>query len=128
MSKFFLAAITSVLLIGTGCVAISGNQNKAATASSAHVSYNGKGLEVLDVRDWHNQDKGIRVLATLKSSALTEINFQYRFVWYTNDGQPISSVLSTWHTRRVMRGQTVEIEGFSPGSRAADYRLEIIQK
>lgn len=131
MSKKLVAATVAAGLLTTGCVAISGNQHQASTTNApvwaAHVNYDGSGLEVIDVRDWHNRDKGMRVLATLKSNALSVIDFQYRFVWYAHDGQPIKTVLSTWKTRRALRGQTLEIEGFSPGVRAADYRLEIIQ-
>lgn len=129
MKKTILTAAIAATLATTGCVALQGNQaNAEAPVWAAHVSYIGKGLEVLDIRTWENHGKGTRVLATVTSNALLAVDFQYRFLWYTHDGQPIDTTLSNWNNRHILRGQTVELEAFSPGPRAGDYRLEIIQK
>jgi hypothetical protein len=123
--NIFLAVFTVLALQACGELK---PQDASLPAWAAHVSYNGRYLEILDVRDWSNEQKGMKVMLRAESIAMTDLRISFKVNWYTADGQPIKTVLGKWQERVVSPGQTIELVQVSPGPRAADYRFEIIEK
>lgn len=130
--KILLVAIFAV--VASGCVAFGvtdGDGSKADTTApswAAHINYRGDGLKVLSVRDWYNPSKGLKVNAEVQSLGLRSISFQYRVNWYDAQGAAISTTLSNWNQRVIRSGDTALLEAVSPGERALDYRIDIIEK
>ncbi|CAA0117964.1 DUF1425 domain-containing protein [Zhongshania aliphaticivorans] len=125
--------ITRILLVisfalGLQACGLLKPQDASLPSWAAHVSYDGRYLNILDVRDWSNDQKGMKVMLRAESSAMTDLRISFRVNWYTEDGQPIQTVLGKWQERVVSPGQTIELVQVSPGPRAADYHFEIIEK
>jgi uncharacterized protein YcfL len=97
-------------------------------AWSSKVHLKGMELEVDNVQDWYNQNQGLKVSATVRSTSYFETLILYRYLWFTEDGQPISTILGKWSERLLKPGQTIELTQVGPGVHAQDYRLEIIKK
>ncbi len=95
---------------------------------ASHVSYSGMWLDIEDVRDYRSPEKGLKVVAQLRSAARTDKAFAYRVLWFTADGQPIKTVLGKWQDRSIKPGQIVELIEVGPGPRAQDYRFEFMDK
>ncbi|MEX1669868.1 YcfL family protein [Zhongshania guokunii] len=99
-----------------------------APAWAAHVSYDGRYLDILELREWPDSQTGTKLMLQVESKAMTTVRISFRVLWYQADGQPVNTVLGKWQERTIESGQTVEIVQSAPGPEAVDYRIEIAEK
>ncbi|MDF1693702.1 MAG: DUF1425 domain-containing protein [Zhongshania sp.] len=104
------------------------HQGSNAPAWTAHVSYDGRYLDILELREWSDPETGTKLMLRAESKAMTTVRISFRVLWYRADGQPVSTVLGKWQERTIESGQTVEIVQSAPGPEAVDYRFEITEK
>ncbi|MEX1664060.1 DUF1425 domain-containing protein [Zhongshania arctica] len=128
MKRIITLPLTIFVIFALQACGLVKPQESTLPSWAAHISYEGRYLNVLDVRDWVDDKKGMKVMLRAESSAMTDLRISFRVNWYTADGQPIQTVLGKWQERVVSPGQTIELVQVSPGPRAADYRFEIIEK
>ena len=103
-------------------------QGDNAPAWAAHIAYDGRYLDILELREWPDRETGIKLMLRAESKAMTTLRISFRVLWYRADGQPVSTVLGKWQERTIEPGQTVEIVQSGPGPEAVDYRFEIAEK
>lgn len=124
-------SVCLVLLAGTtpllsGCATTMNEQNKPAWAE--HLNHQGRGLEILDVKEWKDPKKGTQLQIVAKSTAVLEFQFDYRVLWFTAEGQLIESLQGKWQTRTILPEQTIQWTEHSPRPNASSYKIEIFEK
>ncbi len=121
-----IMVVLSVALMLSACGGLRHGDN--APAWAAHVAYDGRYLDIVDLREWPDAETGTKLMLRAESKAMTAVRISFRVLWYQADGQPITTVLGKWQERTIEPGQTVEIVQSAPGPEAVDYRFEIAEK
>jgi uncharacterized protein YcfL len=126
MKKYLMIASFVGALLLQACANPGINQQQAVPAWAAHVSYDGKWLDINSLREWEDASAGLQISAEITSKAIMARVIKYRVLWFTDDGKPIKTVLGKWNDRTILAGQTIIITEQSPGPRAKDFKLEIL--
>ncbi len=61
-------------------------------------------------------------------SSLTNDNpykVQYKFTWFDLNGMEVPSIVSTWHDRQIIPGETVQFQSVAPRKDCKDFRIEL---
>lgn len=123
LSLFLLTGTTALL---NGCTTTMNEESKPAWTEN--LNHQGRGLEILDVKEWKDAKKGIQLQIVAKSTAVLEFQFDYRVLWFTAEGQLIESLQGKWQTRTILPEQTIQWTEHSPRANAASYKIEIFEK
>ncbi|MBB5186699.1 MULTISPECIES: YcfL family protein [Zhongshania] len=121
-----IMVVFGLALLVSACAGL--RQGDNAPAWAAHVSYDGRYLDILELREWPDRETGTKLMLRAESKAMTTVRISFRVLWYRADGQPVTTVLGKWQERTIEPGQTVEIVQSGPGPEAVDYRFEIAEK
>jgi hypothetical protein len=108
-----IMVVFGLALLVSACAGL--RQGDDAPAWAAHVSYDGRYLDILELREWPDRETGTKLMLRAESKAMSTVRISFRVLWYRADGQPVT-------------GQTVEIVQSGPGPEAVDYRFEIAEK
>jgi uncharacterized protein YcfL len=49
----------------------------------------------------------------------------YKFTWFDGNGMEVESILSSWHERRIIPGETVQFQSVAPRKDCKDFRIEL---
>ncbi|MGL4830068.1 MAG: YcfL family protein [Vibrio sp.] len=124
MRTWLLVVLTGLLLMGcstnTAGLRVDGASQQVLFNDSAL----SKSLSIEDIATT-TVDGHTRGVVRLQSNQKSDLNVQYRFYWYDNDGLEVNTKLSPWKTI-ILRGmETVSLTEVSVNPNGKQFRVQI---